>query len=103
MISSALRPSAHIASKTSLAILPEIVPSPIRARSPASASAGTRLCVDLEVVAVERTRKLAHHPVGGELGLATELPDDGLEVLMPARGSAVSTPASYADSPKSRL
>src|SRR5688572_774638 len=43
MTSSAPRPSDHMASKTSLASLPEMVSSPIRARSPASAVAGTRL------------------------------------------------------------
>ncbi len=87
MIASASLPSAHICSKTSLAILPEIVSSAMRVEQPGEPRA--RRCataVTSSAVLVQRGRQLAHHPVRGELLVAGQRQPRLLRSSRPSRG-----------------
>ena len=78
MIASASARPDHIASNTSLAILPEMVPSTMRCEQPGKRIGADRRLRDLEPVPVQESGKLAHDPVRRELRLARRRRDDAL-------------------------
>ena len=61
---------SKIRAKTSLAILPEMVPSLMRSISFAQLRGAHRRVFNVFVRLVERAEKIARHPVGGELAVA---------------------------------
>ena len=101
MIASASLPSAHIASNTSLAILPEMVLSAMRASRPASAR---RRCGSAPISRLSLLSAAARDRPSPSWRRAWPAPPrlcapTVLVVRGQSRGSPVSTPASYADRP----
>ncbi len=102
MMSSAPWPSAHMASNTSLAIFPEMVASTMRASRPLSAAGDTREAV---ISTLSRLSALDSSPMTQfAASLACALPKSASTAskYAPSSRLALRTPASYAESPRSR-